>query len=112
MDFFFFKVGTRHTLHTERHILHNYFLHSFRSKYSLRNRANTRNNKRVVFFSVANTVSDQKRAYFDVTSGNFDIEVHEDKMFGRQDILQFFSEESPAQTCLFYLRRCSDEIQS
>ena len=81
MDFFFFKVGTRHTLHTERHILHIYIIHSFRSKNSLRNRANTRNNKKVVSFSIANTVSDQKRAYFDVTSGNFDTEkVHEDKI--------------------------------
>ena len=104
MDFFFFKVGTRHTLHIERHILHIYFLHSFRSNNSLRNLANTRNNKKVVSFFVANTVSDQKRAYFDVTSvGTFDIEkVHEDKNV---------SQENPAQTCLSYLR-CSDEIQS
>ena len=33
------------------------------------------------------------RAYFDFTSGNnLDIEkVHEDEIFGRQNILQFFS---------------------
>ena len=45
--------------------------HVFRIKNSLRNRGNTRNNEKVVHFSVANTVSCQNRAYFDVTSGNF-----------------------------------------
>ena len=74
------------------------FWHVFRIKNSLRNRANTRNNAKVVYFSVANTVSCQKRAYFDVTSGNFanlDSEkVHEDEIFGQEDILQFFSGES------------------
>ena len=43
-------------------------------------------------------ISCQKRAYFDVTSGNFanlDSEkVHEDEIFGQEDILQFFSGES------------------
>ena len=45
--------------------------HVFRIKNSLRNRGNTRNNVKVVHFSVANTVSCQNSAYFDVTSGNF-----------------------------------------
>ena len=63
-----------------------------------RNRGNIRNSEKVVYFSVANTVSYQKYAYFDITSHNFakldSKKVHEDKIFGPQDILQFFSRES------------------
>ena len=59
-----------------------------------RNRGNTRNNEKVVYFPF----SYQKRAYFDVTSGNFanfDSEkVQKREIFGQQDILQFFSRES------------------
>ena len=53
--------------------------HVIRNKNSLGNHENTRfYNKRVVYFSVANTISYQKHAYFD----NFDIEkVHKDEIF-------------------------------
>ena len=61
--------------------------------YSLRNCGNTRSNEELVYLSDENTVSYQKRSYFDVTSGNFanfaSEKVHEDKIFGQQDILQF-----------------------
>ena len=50
------------------------------------------------YISVADIVSYQKRTNVDVTSGNFvnfDSEkIHEDEIFGRQDLLQFFSEDS------------------
>ena len=53
------------------------------------------------YIFVANTVSYQKRPYFDVTSGNFDNSdnenVYEDEIFLRQDILQF-SPENPKIT--------------
>ena len=70
--------------------------HVFRIRNSLRNRGNTGNNEKVVYFSVANTVSYQKRSCLSrVTSGNFASEkVHEDEIFGQQDILQVFSWES------------------
>ena len=72
--------------------------HVFRIKNSLRNHGSARNNEKLVYVSVANTVSCQKRAYFDITSANFaklDSEkVHEDQIFSQQDILQFFSGES------------------
>ena len=88
-----FKVGTN-----GKGIVYSSTWHVFRIKNYLRNRVNTRNNEKVIYFSVANTVSCQKRAYFDVTSGNFakfDSEnIHEDEIFGQQDILQFFSGES------------------
>ena len=52
-----------------RHKL-NISLACFRIKNYLRNPGNTRNNEKVVYFPF----SYQKRAYFDVTSGNFDSE--------------------------------------
>ena len=83
-----FKAGA-----SGRHKL-NISLACFRIKNYLRNPGNTRNNEKVVYFPF----SYQKRAYFDVTSGNFanfDSEkVHKHEMFGQQDILQFFSRES------------------
>ena len=80
-----FKAGA-----SGRHKL-NISLACFRIKNYLRNPGNTRNNEKVVYFPF----SYQKRAYFDVTSGNFDSEkVHKHEMFGQQYILQFFSRES------------------
>ena len=65
--------------------------HVFRSKNSLRILSRKT-------FSVANIVSFQKRAYYEITSCyfvDFDSEkVHEDEIFERQDVLHFFSEES------------------
>ena len=43
---------------------------------------------KVVYFSIANTVSYQKHAYFDATSGNFA------EILTSQDVLQFFPGES------------------
>ena len=74
------------------------FWHVFRIKNSLRNRANTRNNAKVVYFSVANTVSCQKRAYFDITSGNFaklDREKAKKMKFSANKIHYNFSQENP-----------------
>ena len=61
--------------------------HVFRIKNSLRNRGNTRNNEKVLYFSVPNTVSCQKRAYFDAISAKFAIleKVYEDEIFGQQE---------------------------
>ena len=47
---------------------------------------------------MSNTVSYPNRAYVDVPSGNFanfnSEKIHEDEIFDRQDILQYFSGES------------------
>ena len=58
--------------------------HVFRIKHYLR--GNTINNEKVLYFPVANTDSYQKPAYLDSED--------KDEMFGRQNILQFFSRES------------------
>ena len=69
--------------------------HLFRIKNSLRNRGNTGNNEKVVYFSVANIVSYQKRSYLASNFANLASEkVHEDEIFGQQDLLQVFSWES------------------
>ena len=66
----------------------------FRIKNS-RNRGNIRNNEKVVYFSVANTVSCKKRAYFDVTLLDSK-KVHEYDIFGQKDTVYYnFSQENP-----------------
>ena len=101
MDFFTVEVVTGSDVKAGTNgkgINYSSIWHVFKIKNSLRNRGNRRNNEKVVYFSVANTVSYKNRAYFDVTSGNFaklDSEkVHEDEIFSQLDILQFFSGES------------------
>ena len=50
---------------------------------------------KVVYFSVANTVSYPKHAYFDVTPLTLTVKnIHKDEILGSQDVLQFFSGES------------------
>ena len=71
------KVGT-----SGKGINYIYIWHVFRIKHYLR--GNTINNEKVLYFPVANTVSYQKPAYLE----------DKDEMFGRQNILQFFSRES------------------
>ena len=59
------------------------------------------------YFSVANTVSYQKRAYFDVTSSNFanfgSEKTHEDEIFGRQDYYNF-SQGNPKSESIYHYR--------
>ena len=74
MDFFTVEVVTGSDVKAGTNgkgINYSSIWHVFKIKNSLRNRGNRRNNEKVVYFSVANTVSYQNRAYFDVTSGNF-----------------------------------------